>query len=366
MAIWLGAALLPITSMAQTDEITGDLDTMYVKDFSHLLVGRVYSSTKYNSFRLGQGDRSNDLLYRPTNQYNLGIGASYRKFTLNLGVGIPWLTYQRRERLGHSRYLDAQANIFSPERATNLFMQVWKGYRLVGGPAGSIDDPDNGFRDDIEQMNFGISTMRVMNSRRFSYRAPMFHDAWQRRSQGSWLLGGHLTYYRMRADSALAPQRPEESVPSIGSMRRSDMIDLGPMAGYAYTMVINEGFYVMASVSGGGGASMRYVENDAMWDDPAHAGTTWGPALRGQLRAAIGFSNRRDQIALSFNHEQVHYILPDQNTFGWNVGNIRFNIVHRFDMQVGPVDRLLKRLKPRTHPVIHEIIPAIKEAEVED
>ncbi len=357
------------TAMSQTDEVVGDVDTLFVRDLSHLLTGRVYTSTKYNAIRIGdlQGEQ---LIYRPTNQYNIGLGASYRKFTLNLGVGIPYLTYVNRERLGRSRYLDAQANIFGADQATNLFLQFWKGYRLTGTHAGSAgptgEEGNDAFRDDIEQANFGISTLRVLNSKRFSYRAPMFHDAWQKRSQGSWLLGGHLTYYRLRADSALIPMTRQADFSRGAAMRKADLVDIGPMGGYTATIVVDRRFYLVGSLAIGAGAGFQYREfTSRTYGENGSSGTSWAPVLRAQLRGGIGYNHRRSQIALSFNHEHIHHMLPSDGMIAWSVGNIRFNIVHRFDLPIRSLDRLFVRLRPRTHPIIHEAIPAIKEAEVQ-
>ncbi len=366
--------LMSINAWGQADEIAGDVDTNYVQDLSDQLTVRYFNSTKYNEFRLGSRDGLRDHLeYRPTNQYNFGVGASYRKFTLNLGFGIPVVTAGRREQFGHSRYLDAQANMLGAERATNLFLQFFKGYRLTSHPMGELGwngtegDEASAFRGDIEQFNFGVSTLRVYNSRRFSYRATVFQDAWQRRSQGTWLGGGYIGYYRLRADSSFVPATLQHLFEPEASIQRGDLFDIGPMAGYAYTIVIKERLYIMGSLALGAGLSMQYRESGTRIPvETSYAGTTWGPGWRVQMRGGIGYNSRRNQVGINFNHEQIGYFMPSQSMFSWGVGNIRFNIIHRFDTRVGFVDRFLRFLKPRTHPIFHEIIPAIKEAEVED
>src|SRR5687767_14266205 len=122
--------IFPCTLAIGQEAPESELDSLFVKDHSEMLDVRLFTSTKYNALRIGNKSGGDDLVYRPTNQFNIGVGASYKKFTLNLGTGIPGLTTQRREQFGHSRYLDAQANIFSPERATNLFLQFFKGYGI--------------------------------------------------------------------------------------------------------------------------------------------------------------------------------------------------------------------------------------------
>ncbi|HNK42754.1 MAG TPA: hypothetical protein PL002_16320, partial [Flavobacteriales bacterium] len=40
-------------------------DSLYVKDYSHILTLRAYISTKYNSLQLTAGNGAKDLLFRP-------------------------------------------------------------------------------------------------------------------------------------------------------------------------------------------------------------------------------------------------------------------------------------------------------------
>src|SRR5689334_9061044 len=58
-------------------QVRSEVDTAYVKDFSHLLTARVFASTKFDTLRLFGNGLKDDLLYRPNNQINIGIGVSY-------------------------------------------------------------------------------------------------------------------------------------------------------------------------------------------------------------------------------------------------------------------------------------------------
>jgi hypothetical protein len=362
----------PISAQENSAETKGDdLDTLFVKDLSHLLGARVFVSTKYNTLRLNSSTGSHSLIYRPTNQYNFGVGASYRKFTLNLGFGIPGITDRRRAELGHTKYLDAQANMFTPERASNVFLQYFNGYHISSHDHAQLNwaeqETDRPFREDVRQFNAGISTLRIVNGKRYSYRAAMNQDAWQLRSQGSWLYGGFITYYGLRADSTLLPTTLQQYYEREASLRKGDLIDAGPMGGYAYTVVIKKHFFIMGSAAAGAGISMQSLTlDDPLAENGADEKTTsWGPSWRVQARAGIGYNSARTQIGITFNQEQVHYLLPAQNIFVWNVGNIRFNIVHRFEKRVKPIDKAMEKLKKDPPPALEETVPAADEVEDE-
>ncbi|MBL0127634.1 MAG: DUF4421 domain-containing protein [Flavobacteriales bacterium] len=343
------AALLMCTALPAQKSRALNIDTLFVKDYSHLLTMRLYSSTKFNTFRIGSNGDARDLVFKPNNRINIGLGASYRRVTLNLGFGIPFINNDDA-RFGRTRYLDAQANILSPERATNLFLQVFKGYYIASHQRSELGWADQGvehpYRGDLKEFNFGASSLRVYNSRRFSYRAAFNQDAWQRRSQGSWLLGGYLIYYRIRADSSLVPERLAARFDANAAIHKGDFGDVGVMGGYAYTFVYKEHWFATGSLALGPGLSVQRVVSDVFLDgatrDPL---TTLGPGWHMQVRAGAGYNSRRDQAGLSFNLERVDYILATQSVFAWSVGNLRLNFVHRFTRRMPEADRAARWLR---------------------
>jgi hypothetical protein len=50
---------------------------------------------------------------------------------------------------------------------------------------------------------------------------------------------------------------------------------------------------------------------------------------------------------MSINQERVGYFLGDQQRFTWNVYNLRFNVVRRFNTHVGFMDRGIKWLRKK-------------------
>lgn len=352
LGILVGCIGLAVSMRAQRSDRTAEVDTLFVKDYAHLLTGRAFLSTKYNAFRIDPTTEGTPLTYRPNSQVNMGIGASYRKFTLNLGFAIPFVN-RDNDWYGRTRYLDAQANLLSPERATNFFLQVFKGYHISTYSRQELGWPDQGvelpYRGDLVEFNLGISTLRVYNSRRFSYRAAFNQDAWQCRSQGSWLLGGYALYYRLNADSSLVPSALARRFDAQAALRKGDFADIGPMGGYAYTLVLKRRWFATASFAIGAGLSVQHTLTDPLPEiSAAGPNTTWGPGWHIQMRGAVGYNSQRDQVSLSFNEERVSYLRTDQSLFRWHVGNIRFNVVHRFSEKLPWFDRGFRWLKKRT------------------
>lgn len=312
-------------------------DSLYVIDLSRRPTVRVYGSTKFNSMVVRSRPGRPDLRFRPNSQYNIGVGASYRRLTLNIGVPMPFVNSDN-DRRGRTRYVDAQANLHTPTQSSNLFLQVFKGYHITSHPRSALqwDQPTEfPYRGDLLQYNIGLSTLRILNPQRFSYRAAFNQDAWQKRSQGSWLAGGYLTSYVVRADSGLVPARIANDFTERADLRHGVFLDLGVLGGYAYTLVVRQHWFATLSGAIGGGPAAQFLRADR------GAGTfrtnSVGFGWHGQLRAAIGYNTRARYVGLVFNQENIGYPMGRNDGFAWDVGNFRLILAIRLQRKAPKV-----------------------------
>lgn len=338
-------------------------DTAYVHDYSRILTGRLYMSTKYNRLLLGAREGERDLSFRPNNRVNFGVGASYRALTLNIGVGIPLLNRDDAIR-GRTRYIDAQANIHTKRWATNLFLQRFAGYFISSHQLSELGwDQRTTFptRADLREFNVGVSSVHIVNNERFSYRAAFNQDAWQRKSQGSWLVGGYATWFSLRADSSLVPSALDDRFESGLHLVKGTFWDVGPMGGYTYTFVHREHWFLTGSLVVGAGLSVQQAETD-----PVDGGATTrtrtdtGPGWHAQIRAGAGYNGAKRYVGISFNQENIGYLIDERNRFSWSVGNIRLNYVHRFDLHIGFMDRGIGWFRKKVAKPVEEALPRIQ------
>lgn len=343
---FLSAVLFASQGVAQVKDRPGMFDSTYVRDYSRQLTVRLFANTKYNALTL-VSDAATDLVYRPNNRINIGVGASYRALTLNIGFGIPFLNDDDAVR-GKTKYLDAQANIHSQRWAINMFLQRFSGYYISSYELvdlGWQQQTERPYRRDLVQYNLGTSALRILNGKRFSYRASFNQDAWQRRSQGSFLVGGYLTYYNFRADSTLVPMRLQDRFAAGSWMRRGDLTDVGPMAGYAFTYVLKEHWFLTLSAAVGAGLNVQRIALPIAEGEQIR--TFAGAGWHGQWRAALGYNSRRTYIGLLFNQENVGLLGAGEANIRWNVGNVRLNFVHRFKQRMRTADRGIRWFKKK-------------------
>lgn len=344
-------ALLAITASVHgqpNGPVLTPVDTSYVRDFSARPALRLYLSAKFNSMVLRSNEASTDLRYRPNGNYNMGIGASYRRLTLNIGFPMPFINNDV-EAKGKTRFLDAQATLHTQRQASNLFLQVFQGYHITSHSPSSIGWEQTTrypYRSDLVQFNIGFSSLRIINHTRFSYRATFNQDAWQQRSQGTWLVGGYTACYVLKTDSALVPERLQQEFGSRAALNKGLFLDAGLMGGYAHTFVHRKHwFFTVSGAFGAGPSIQRSSIPDA---GGAVVQVELAPGWHAQFRAGIGYNSRYRYAGLLFNQEHIGYLLRAQNGFAWDVGNFRFMVVQRLKDRPKHVDRSLRWLRRNT------------------
>src|SRR5690606_35489411 len=100
----------------------------------------------------------------------------------------------------------------------------------------------------------GASVFRLLQPHKLSYRAAFLQTEWQKKSAGSWLLGWEVYVGRVKSDSAFIPSTLSSQF-EHGLIRQIRFLEFGPGAGYAYTWVWAQNFFVTASATVNGDLS---------------------------------------------------------------------------------------------------------------
>lgn len=221
-------------------------DTSYYVTYPGMLTMRFYFSQKYVAFTIPGAAGTKDLQYRPNTTLNMGVGATYHNFSLNLAYGFGFINQDKEK--GKTKYLDLQGHFYPNKWAVDWFGELYKGYYLH--PKGLAAASSNTYytRPDAKVTLFGIAAYRVMNAAKFSYNAAIIQNEWQKKSAGSLLLGAETYYGVMKADSAWVPSALKNNYAQAG-INNIKFFSFGPGVGYAYTLVVNQHFFVMGSLA---------------------------------------------------------------------------------------------------------------------
>ena len=223
-------------------------DSSYYVTYPNSITARIYLSKKYAPVTLPATGNVEDIIYKPNTKLNLGIGATYKNYTLNIAYGFGFLNKNYNDK-GATKGLDLHFHLFPNKLTVDLLGVFHKGYYLT--PQGYAAPNVNSYyyRPDVKITLVGVAAYRVPNGEKFSYRAAFVQNEWQTKSAGSLLYGGEAHYVSFGGDSALVPKQIQNGYPQAG-IKKVKFISVGPGIGYVYTLVIEKHFFVTASLIG--------------------------------------------------------------------------------------------------------------------
>jgi hypothetical protein len=299
-----------------------DRDTNYIEPYTKMVTGRAFFSQKYTIFGMEGKPGFREIQYRPNTNLSFGLGATYRSLTLNLGYGFSFLNPETDR--GKTKYIDLQTHIYGMKWRYDLFGQFYKGYYIFPKGFGSGNDNEFYKRPDLNVREIGISAFHIYNNKRFSYRAAFLQSEWQRKSAGSFLLGGGIVYGNVKADSAFVPSR-EQANYEQKDIKALRYLELGPGLGYAYTFVWKENWFVTASANLN--FDLGFVEETTNTETVSsrHISPNF------LFRTGFGYNSADWNINFSWvtNRTSVSGQFP-KGSYNINTGNIRLTVAKRF------------------------------------
>lgn len=310
-----------------------DYDSTYYQTFERELLVRFYFSQKYSLFDLPKVESVEKLSYLPNTTLNMGVGATYQSFTLNLAYGFGFLNQDQEK--GKTKYLDLQAHMYGRKQVIDFFGQFYRGYYLRE-PKGTDFLPAAYYvRPDMRVAYGGLSYGYVFNHRRFSYRAVMIMNEWQKKSAGTFFINGEAYYGRVKADSSFVPWAYKPGHPQ-SMINQVQFFQIGPGVGYAYAWVIKKHFFMMGSLQTN--LNLSYTkEFDQMGDEGRFSVR---PNLSYKL--SLGYNGSVWNTNINWVSNAVNFKgASSTRPYQLETGNIRLNISRR----IAPGPKLEKQLK---------------------
>lgn len=319
MNVVLCFVILLVFGVCHTTE--GQYDSSYYVSYENLINGRFYFSKKYTSVKLRDRSEDYSLTYRPNTTLNMGVGATYKWATLNLAYGFDFLNPERGR--GDTDYLDLQFHSYGRKFVIDFFGQFYEGFFLTRN---STNYTGTGYylRPDLRINQVGASVQYILNHRKLSYRASFLQNEWQKKSAGSFIFGVEVYGGRIKSDSTVVPTfvNAEEAQRDIRLMR---FFEIGPNAGYAYTWVIKNHFFLTGSAS----LSLDFGVNKIF--DREGNERTRGVSPNTFLRFFGGYNSKKWAISVIYVTNSVSLATGKiERQIILNTGNFRVNYIYRF------------------------------------
>lgn len=317
-----------ISFEGRNDSIWPKTTTKYYDDYSNMLGLFLYAKQKYSSFSIYDKELNKSILYSPNKQLNVGFGFNYKW----LGIGIAFnlgFVNNDDDLYGKTKRLDWQTNIYTNKAVFDFYLQNYIGH-YIENPEQVFSGWKNGnapyIRPDIATVSLGLSGMYVFKHKEFSYKAAFMQTAVQKKSAGSFLLGGSVFVQGIAGDSSIFPKGSDfDSLPPIIA---HSAYYFGPRVAYAYNFIIAKHFFASISLS----AALEVGKTLNQLEDMSITGS-WNPIIHFQPRMAFGYNKPKWYAGFSFVRDSYFEGSDEDDNvydFSFQSGNFRIFTGMRF------------------------------------
>ncbi len=290
-----------------------EIDTLYIQKYPQDFYAKIYLSNNYSLLTYDSPTLGDGFAFFPTGYLSIGIGAGWR----GLSGSINCYTFKRKNE-EHTKATDFQIHYYKRKFVFDLFIQDYTGLYLRNNNENSSNYP---FYKDIKLKKYGAYSQYMFNGNRFSYRAAFSQNEKQKRSVGSFLLGGGIYYSEVKADSVSLFRQSKIANPEVSGFQ------LGPSCGYAYTWVFKKNYFITGSMSVGINVAFEKANY-------AEEKTSIYPTLFPRFSA--GYNDDSWSINLSYINDLIYASAFDGARMSLNTGNIQLSFVKHIDFNYHP------------------------------
>ena len=223
-----------------------EVDSSFVNLEQNIFSIRTFLVFKSQSFKLSNEDYA--LRYEPNNRLGVGVGIAYYPVLLDVAINIKIFKENASERL------DIQGELLYKRSLFTLYIQDYKGFNITGDQIPEVE-----FRPDIKSFNTGLSYFQILNANKMSLRSVFAGGAEQKKSVGSFALGGATGFQWMRADSSIVPSAQKEYFNDYALINEMLGFNVSIKGGYSHVFVLPHGFFIFASLFPGIGISVQKI-----------------------------------------------------------------------------------------------------------
>lgn len=223
-------------------------DTNYVYTYpKSFLISTFYAKREF-SVKL-RPNTGRHITFVPNMSDVIGLNLAYSNFRIQLATKLPD-SQQSIERKVKSRYLDLNLQMF---RKTFMLELSYKGvvgfvdkdYQKVG-----TIGPEVFANKDLHTRYIKLNYWHIFSSDKFSLRAAYRLMERQKRSAGSWLLGGNATYLSINSPKPFLDPTIRPNFEEYGEIKRMSVFGIGVLGGYAHTFVYKNFFFTALGGTG--------------------------------------------------------------------------------------------------------------------
>jgi hypothetical protein len=307
------------------------IDTVYIKDLSDKLSIRIFGVNKFTRFDIKDNEIDSLVSYSPNRNLNLGFGLNYKWFGLGVAFNFPFINNDD-DIYGKTKRFDAHTNIFTRNLAIDFYLSFYRGF-YIENPESYLPDWTPGMpypqRPDISTTKIGGSCIYAFKYRKYSTKAAFIQTDLQKKSAGSFLLGGFFSIFGIAGDSSFIPYELKEIYDPDLLFKKLSVFGAGVSFGYTHTFVLWKKLYVSFTLVPG--ISVQGYEID--YEEKPQQKTGSFLAGRLQARAALVYNTEKSYAGITAINDSYsgNTGKEQRSSLNYEVGVIRFFYGRRFN-----------------------------------
>lgn len=262
-------------------------DSNYIENYSDEISLRIVGVGKYNFLRLVDQNQNTMVRYRPDPRLNLGLGVTYRWFSIDFTIGLG--ISPNPDEFETSEVFDFQGSIFTNKHFLEVAYKYYLGHFIneTKGLSTQLNDSSR-FRADVRSQMVNLEYLYALGYQKFSFKAPFVNNEMQKKSAGSVILGANFTVNSYVGDRSVIPEEVEDQFNPVLGWNQYNLASLSINAGYMYSLVIKKHFYITLGLIPG----LAFNAGDFSLDNKIEPfGILVSPRLK--TMNAIGYNKRK-------------------------------------------------------------------------
>lgn len=294
--------LLFIFTSILTSNLYAQEDTTFFNKYNDPLTLKISISNKFVS--LLYENNTNEITFDPNRPISLGLGVNFKKMGISFSYGLSFLSNDKK---GETHSFDIQYHNYGTQFCFDVIGQVYTGFY-------DDDFELNGnyqVFQNLKAIKFGFFGQYIFNSSKFSYHAAFSQRGIQKRSAGSFLIGGGIYYSQIRSE-----------IPNFfidTTQNKLINIQLGTSVGYAYTWVLTNKVTCSIALSVGCNGGVITSTKQFM---------IYPTAIP---RFSIGYNGKRWSCYIHYGNNLIYTYYSQNYKMALSSGEIQLSFIKRFE-----------------------------------
>ena len=314
----------------KTINTNGQIDTVlqtqksirpfYVANLTHQINITPFVQLASNKFTFN--GNKNKLEYSPNEGPSFGLHLQHKWIGFSLTYGPPNLQEKKK---GTSNYTSVILNSYGKKIGFDVYYLDYRGYYVSNNEGIHASNPNRNANDPFPQRNdlhtntIGTNVYYILNFKKYSYRSTFVHNEIQKRSAGSIIINGSVSYYSIQSDSSLIPRFSTEFFQDVSKLANGQFLSVGILPGYSYTLVLKQRLFLTLSISIG--AMYQFQSFNVYSGNELNNKTNNLFLPRAMGRAGFGYNSDFFYTGISTVADNYNIKLANGNSLQYMIGN---------------------------------------------